>query len=114
MGLIADLVNQLDLHLRSWILGHMSHVTTALTASLLVIYGDDINGMVKDRVRNRHFVVRTLTFVLVCAFGFGLLAVFMAPGIARVLRYFGDRYLVLTVAAAFVGVGWLAERKKYM
>ena len=114
MDVITGFLNQIELHLRMWALDHMSQITTALTASLLVIFGDDINRFVKNRVRHRHFVVRTLAFVLVCAFGFGILAVFIAPGLANLLRYFGDRYLVLVIAGSFVGIGMVAERKKYM
>jgi hypothetical protein len=55
-----------------------------------------------------------VSFVIVCAFGFGMLAVFIAPGLASLLRYFWDRYLVIVVVGAFVGVGMMAERKKYM
>ena len=114
MDIVLDFVNQIELHLRVWALGHMSQITTALTASLLVVFGDDINRFVKNRVRHRHFVVRTVTFVLVCAFGFGILAVFIAPGLGSLLRYFGDRYLVLVITGSFVGTGVIAERKKYM
>jgi hypothetical protein len=114
LDLVTGFLSSIELQLRGWALGHMSQITTALTASLLVIFGDDINGFVKDRVRHRHFVVRTVSFILVCAFGFGMLAVFIAPGLASLLRYFGERYLVIVVVGAFVSVGVMAERKKYM
>ena len=114
MGIITDLVSQIDLTLRGWVLAHMSQITTALTASILVIFGDDVIRIVKNQVRHRHFVVRMLTFILLCAFGFGMLAVFVAPGIGKLLRYFGDRYVVLAVVGAFVWVGMMAERRKYM
>jgi hypothetical protein len=114
LDLVTGFLSSIELQLRGWALGHMSQITTALTASLLVIFGDDINGFVKDRVRHRHFVVRTVSFILVCAFGFGMLAVFIAPGLVSLLRYFGERYLVIVVVGAFVSVGVMAERKKYM
>ena len=114
MDLVTGFLSSIELQLRGWALGHMSQITTALTASLLVIFGDDILGFVKGQVRTRHFIVRTIAFVLVCAFGFGMLAVFIAPGLSNLLRYFGDRYLVLIVVGSFVGIGMMAERRKYM
>ena len=99
INIITNLVNKIELYLRSWVLAHMSQITTALTASLLVIFGDDVIRIVKNQVRHRHFLIRMLTFVLLCAFGFGMLAVFVAPGLARMLRYLGDRYVVLVVVA---------------
>jgi len=90
----------------------MSQITTAMTGSLLVIFGDDVIRIVKNQVRHRHFIVRTIVFVLLCAFGFGMLAVFIAPGLANLLRYLGDRYVVLVVVGAFVWIGMMAERRK--
>ena len=72
------------------------------------------NRFVKRRVGHRHFVVRTLAFILLCGFGYGLLAVFLAPGIIAVLRHFGSQYIVLTVVGVFVWIGVMAERKRYM
>ncbi len=113
MSIIADFLSQIDLYFRSWILGHMSQITTAMTGSLLVIFGDDVIRIVKNQVRHRQFIVRTIGFVLLCVFGFGMLAVFIAPGLANLLRYLGDRYVVLVVVGAFVWIGMMAERRKY-
>lgn len=114
MSIITDFVNQIELFLRSWALGHLNQITTALTASLLVIFGDDVIRIVKNQVRHYHFLIRMTAFVLFCAFGFGALSVFIVPGLASLLRYMGDQYLVLTVVGAFVWIGWMAERRKYM
>ena len=114
MSIITDFLSQIELYLRTWVLGHMAQITTALTASLLVIFGDDVIRAVKNQVRHRHFLIRMLAFILLCAFGFGMLAVFIAPGLARLLRYLGDRYVVLVVVGTFVWIGMMAERRKYM
>lgn len=98
----------------AWVQAHLSTISAAITTTLLVIFGDDINRFVKNRIRGYHFVIRTATFILLCAVGYGMLSVAGAPAVARVLRYFGDRYLALAVAAAFVVMGVLAERKKYL
>ena len=114
MSIITDAIHQVELFLRSWALGHLHQITTALTASILVIFGDDVIRIVKNQVRHRHFLIRMVAFVLLCAFGFGALSVFIAPGLASLLRSLGDRYLVLAVIGAFVWIGWMAERRKYM
>tara|TARA_Y100000588_G_scaffold392438_1_gene504383 strand:- start:489 stop:881 length:393 start_codon:yes stop_codon:yes gene_type:complete len=111
---LFSLVDQVDLALRTWLLAHMAQIATAITGALLVIFGDDINRFVKRRVGHRHFAIRTLAFVLLCGFGYGLMAVFLAPGIIAVLRYFGNQYILLTVVGAFVWIGVMAERKRYM
>ena len=114
LATLFSLIDQVDLAIRSWVLGHLTQIATAITGALLVIFGDDINRFVKRRVGHRHFVVRTLAFILLCGFGYGLLAVFLAPGIIAVLRHFGSQYIVLTVVGVFVWIGVMAERKRYM
>ena len=98
----------------AWVRAHMGTISSAITTTLLVIFGDDINRFVKRRIRGYHFILRTGAFVLLCAVGYGMLSVAGAPAVSRVLRYFGDQYLALSVPAAFVVMGVLAERKKYM
>jgi len=86
----------------------------AITTALLVIYGDNINRAVKLRINRYPFLVRTLAFVALCSFGYGLLTVLITPSVAPLLRYFGDQYIALVVLASFLGIGILAERKRYM
>ena len=49
-----------------------------------------------------------------CVFGYGMLSVIIAPTMMTVLRSFGDRYVAASVAGAFLLMGILADRKKYM
>ncbi len=98
----------------TWAKGHLPGISTAITTTLLVIFGDDINGFVKKRIRHMNFLVRTGSFIALCVIGYGMLSVAGASAVARLLRYFGDLYLAPMVVAAFVLMGILAERKKYM
>jgi len=52
--------------------------------------------------------------VALCAFGYGLLSVLLVPSVSALLRYFGSQYLAPVSLAAFVAMGLLAERKRYM
>jgi len=109
-----DLLRELNASLAVWTRAHLAAIATAFTTALLVIYGDNINRAVKNRVRNRCFLLRTVVFVLLCAFGYGLLTVLIAPAIANLLSAYSGRYLVPAVALAFIGIGFLGERKRYM
>ena len=84
-----------------WVQTHLSAISTAIVTTLLVIFGDEINGSIKKQIRNYNFLVRTAAFVALCVFGYGLL-------------YFGSCHLPLTVIVAFIAMCMLAERKKYM
>jgi len=109
-----DSVNELLVVSSVWIRGHLSMISTAITATLLVVFGDDINRFVKVRIRKFGFPIRIAVFIALCAFGYGALGVLIAPAITTVLRFFGDRYLAASVLGAFLAMGILAERKRYM
>jgi hypothetical protein len=113
MDIIAFL-KDLALMPADWIRAHLLNIATAFTTALLVIYGDQINGAVKRRIRPYPFIVRTLVFVLLCSAGYGMLTVLITPSVAQFLRYFGDQYIAPVVVASFFAIGVLAERKKYM
>lgn len=86
----------------------------AIVATLIFVYGNDLNRFVKRQVRNKHFLVRLSIFVLVCAFGFGLATVLGMTLISRLLQRLDRELLAPVVLAIFVGIGFLAERKHHM
>ncbi|MFH1571717.1 MAG: DUF3392 domain-containing protein [Gemmatimonadota bacterium] len=98
----------------TWVGAHLSAISAAVTTTLLVVFGDDINRFVKNRIRGHNFLVRTAVFVALCAFGYGLLSVLLTPSVGALLTYFGSQYLAPVTLAAFVAMGLLAERKRYL
>ena len=110
MDSLPDLLTQVTAFART----HLATISTAFTLVLLVVFGDNVNRFVKKAVRTRPFLVRTLVFILLCTFGYGMLAVWMTPLISKAFLYFGDRYLAPVIVAAFIGLGMLAERKQYL
>ncbi len=106
MSILTDILTGLS----GWIRPHLTFVASALVATLLVIYGNNINRAVWALVRGAHFVIRTLVFVLLCAVGYGALTVFLIPFLRRLLLAAGPIWMGLLVVVAFLVVGWLAER----
>lgn len=106
MNVITDLL----LSLSGLIRPHLTFVSSALVATLLVIYGNDVNRAVWTLIRRAHFIVRTLVFILLCAIGYGLIAVFLVPLVSRLLLMAGSVWFGLIVVLVFVLVGWLAEK----
>ncbi|MEX0622814.1 DUF3392 family protein [Saccharospirillum sp.] len=106
MNFITDLL----LSLSGLIRPHLTFISSALVATLLVIYGNDVNRAVWTLIRRAHFIVRTLVFILLCAIGYGLIAVYLVPVISNLLLMAGSVWLGIVVVVVFVLVGWLAER----
>lgn len=70
-ALIVDVFTDLG----QWFRPYQYQAALAMIATLLVIFGNEINNTVKRLVAKQHFIVRTFVFILVCAFGYGLLTV---------------------------------------
>lgn len=106
MSVITDLLYYFSGLIRP----HVTFVASALVATLLVIYGNNLNRAVWTMVRGAHFLVRTLVFVALCAFGYGALTVFLIPFVRRLLLGIGPLWLAPVVLLIFILVGWLAEK----
>ncbi|RUO35422.1 DUF3392 domain-containing protein [Aliidiomarina sanyensis] len=96
----------------SWIRGHLFYVSMMISATVLVIWGGDINRIVRNQVQTYHFVVRTTVFVLLCAFGYGLLLNWLAPFLHFQLAQVSSRYLGVLILGIMIGLGMIAERKR--
>ncbi len=99
--------------LSGWVRPHISPIAVTLVATLLVIFGGDINRAVQELIRKLHFVLRVAVFMAVCAFGYGALMNFVAPLIAHGLHLTGEMWMGLAVVFAFFIVGLIAERRRY-
>lgn len=106
MSFVADLLVSLSGLIRP----HLTFISSALVATLLVIYGNSLNRAVWTLVRGAHFIIRTLVFIALCAVGYGALTVYLIPFVRRLLLMAGSVWLGVLVVAIFILVGWLAEK----
>ncbi|WP_416884844.1 DUF3392 domain-containing protein [Marinospirillum sp.] len=106
-----DILNEILFRSGHLALRHLDAIALALIATLLVIYGDDINRFIKRQLRPYHRAIRLLGFVLMCAFGYGAMTVFLTPWLAYWLSLVSIQWLAPFVLGLFLLIGWLAERK---
>lgn len=109
-----DTLKTFFIPLSAFLKPHLPFIATAFTTALLVIYGDSINRSVKKRFSQNHFLIRTTVFILLCSIGYGLLTAWITPAVKLVLLYFGEAFFAPTVILAFLFLGIIAERKRYM
>ena len=95
-----------------WLRPYISNVAFMVVATLLVLYGNSINGMVKRAISHYLFIFRVLIFILLCAFGYGLLTRILTPFVASQLASLPNLYLSTVVGLLTVALGVLAERKR--
>lgn len=86
----------------------------AIVATLLVIFGRDINYAVKKIIIKQHFVIRITVFVLVCAFGYGLATLWLSTLLNEQLAKIPDIYIVPTIIIFFIFLGAYAEKQRHI
>jgi len=107
---VLELLNDLG----HWFRPYQYQSALAIIATILVIFGNDINSAIKRLVVKQHFIVRTLVFVLVCAFGYGLLTVWLTSLLAQQLAKLPSLYLVPVVFAIFLSLGMYAQKQRHI
>ncbi|MBY6187669.1 DUF3392 domain-containing protein [Marinobacter hydrocarbonoclasticus] len=91
---------------------YLSSIATAMVACALVVLHGDIQGFIRGRIRNWPFVFRTLLYVVLIAFGYGLLITTVAPWLAVQLSALSARWLLTVVTLTFLFIGLWAERHR--
>lgn len=105
-----DVLQDILFQLTAWLAPHLGTIVFAAIASLLVIFGNRINRAVFSFVKDAHFVLRTLVFILLCAVGYGLLLTFFADLLKDLLLMIPRLWLGLVIILGFMVIGWLAEK----
>jgi len=110
MDIIYDLNLQLARHMNSY----LNDIALAIVATCLVIYGNNLNNVLKRAVSSWILIARIFAFVLMCTFGYGLLTVWLQPLLAILLKQITLTYLPISITAIFCSLGILAERKRHL
>ncbi|MDA0147387.1 DUF3392 domain-containing protein [Vibrio sp. LaRot3] len=95
-----------------YIAPYLSEISTALIACALVMFGGEINANLRRLLRTQNFVVRTVVFVLINAFGYGLIIVKASPYLARTLRDLPYGMMFCIVLTSFILIGLWAQRNR--
>ena len=93
---------------------HSNNIALAFVTTCLVLFGNNVNGFVRRRVINLFFIVRILIFILLCAFGYGLITVTIQPVVHRLILGIPKNLSFVIVALSFIILGILAEKKRIM
>ena len=109
-----QIIYHLVLSLSEFLRPPLGQVALSLAATILFLYGSQIHDLVKGVIKDLHFIFRLAILVLVCAFGYGVIAYSFTRLCEIGLRELDDIYLAPVVIGLFLLVGLLAERKKAM
>ncbi len=108
--IIVNVLNSLGL----WCRPYQYQVALAIIATLLVVFGNDINASIKKLLSKQHIIVRMLTFVFICAFGYGLLTVWLTSLLAAQLALVPTLYLAPTISVIFIVLALYAQKQRHI
>ncbi len=102
------------IELGQWFRSYQYQTAMAIIATLLVIFGNDINNSLKKLVAKQHFIVRSAIFVLVCAFGYGLLTIWLTGLLSAQLSHIPNSYIVPVIVLIFSLLGMYAQKQRHI
>lgn len=97
-----------------YIAPYLSDISVALIACLLVMLGGEINALLRRIMRNQHFIFRTLAFILVNAFGYGLIIIKASPYLTRTLANLEQGMMFCLITGSFVVIGLWAQKHRHI
>ena len=98
------------LMLSSWVSPYLDTIAFSFVASILVIYGTQINKSVQSVIAGAHFLLRTLVFIVLCSIGLGVTLSWGTDLLAQLLKQIPSLWLGLLVILSFMVIGWQAEK----
>jgi hypothetical protein len=107
-------MNEILIESGQWFRSYQYQSAMAIVATLLVIFGNDINLIVKRAVAKQHLLVRCLVFILVCAFGYGLLTIWLTGLLAQQLANIPTLYVMPSVVGAFILLALYAQKQRHI
>lgn len=100
--------------LGQWFRAYQYQSALAMVATLLVIFGNDINNAIRKMIKAQHFIVRSLVFILVCTFGYGLATVWLTRLLSEQLAQIPNSYIVPVVVCIFTALGMYAQKQRHI
>lgn len=106
-----DLLADLTLTLSRWSRAHLSDIALAILATLLVLFGPDLNAWVRQRIGGFNFVFRTLVLVGLCALVYGVALTYLTPWLTHGLGQLNNYTLAPFLLLVFLTIGIIADQR---
>ncbi|GAA4871475.1 DUF3392 domain-containing protein [Ferrimonas pelagia] len=110
MNWLLDMVHLLGRSLYPY----LTDISVALLACVLVVISPDLQRAIRRRIITWPFPARTGVFILLVAFGYGMVITKLSPYLASQLAQLPPNWLLLVVSLSFVVIGLWAERHRQM
>jgi hypothetical protein len=110
-SVLTDAFSQILMFITGLVQPHLYAISLAMMATLLVIYGDNVMGLLRQQIGSLNFFLKVTIFILFCGFGFGLITQYLTPLMVELFKMAGQTWLGIAVIGMFYLLGFLAKRK---
>jgi len=93
---------------------YLYKIAMAITAACLVLFGNHVNGFIRDMVKGYNFFLRLAVFIIVVTFGYGALSLLLGKILEQFLAMIPLLYLCPVLIVIFIIIGIIAEEKKHI
>lgn len=114
MNTVARLFYKYNDLLAQFAYSHLRQIALIFAATLLAIFGSNINNAFKRLMGQRHFLFRVLAFIALCSAGYALLTLVLSKALFAILLGVPRGFRALVIAGMFFLVGLLAEQKSHI
>ena len=107
-----EVVSLFFIRLSQWMDPYLIEVCMAQVATFLVIHSGELDKYFRKLLKPTPFLVRVTGFVLLNAFGYGIVTIFGARVLTSFYWQIGSSGRVPVIISVFILIGILAERRK--
>jgi len=98
------------IQLDGWLRANLLMICMAQIATLLVLFGDQINAIVRALVKPYPFLIRVSAFIALCTAGYGAITAYSVSIYVSLLAKVNSDYLFFVIAITFIIIGVVAEK----
>jgi len=83
-----------------------------ITAVALMLAGPTVNGILRRITKNLHWLLRYLSYIILCTAGYGFLSHVLYQGLRHWFRGLNNHMLVIWVAVVYLVLAFFAKQQK--
>lgn len=91
---------------------HIAQIALAIIATSLVVFGDEINNLLRLLLKRQPLWLRLSAFILLCSIGYGALSVWLTPRLEFFLKGLSDWQLLTAIGVSFFLLAIIAQRQR--
>lgn len=91
---------------------HATTIALAIIATTFAVFGNTLNIALKAATKKMNFFIRFVFYILIYAFGIGILSASMSNFLQKLIRTLPSLHLIIFVVTIFLILCFVAKKEK--